>query len=255
MGRMDGKVAIVTGASSGMGYAEARLLALEGAKITMVARTEEKILEKAEEIRSLGCEVVAFSADVSKEEDWDKIITETLKAYGKIDVLVNNAGFGGKVPESYIGSEYSREEWDRVLATNLYGEVTGMTKTIPIMIENGGGSIINCGSETAIRAMGANAYTASKGAVHALTRAVAAQYGKQGIRCNVIVPGIIDTGLIPFIKDDSNPRTIAWKAKLACNDFGLPEDAANLVLFLASDESKYITGAEMVIDGGYQLCL
>lgn len=253
MDRVKGKVAIVTGASSGMGFEEAKLLALEGAKLVICARTEEKILARGEEIRSLGGEVTAMAADVSKEEDWKRLMDTAVSKYGKVDILVNNAGGGGKVPESYMGAGFDREEWNSVLSTNLFGEVYGMNAVIPEMQKIGGGAIVNCGSMSALRAMGANAYTASKGAIHALTRSAAAQYGKDHIRINVIVPGIIDTGLIPFIKDPSNPRTQAWLQKIRLNQFGKPEEVAGTVLFLVSDEASYITGEEIVISGGYEL--
>lgn len=253
MKRLEGKVAIITGTSSGMGRSEAEVLAREGAKIVICARRENLLEECAEKIKSDGGEVTAVVADVSKEEDWKKLTKTAIENYGKIDILVNNAGFGSKVPESCLGSGYDREEWERVLATNLFGEINGMNAVIPYMQENGGGSIVNCGSMSALRGMGANAYTASKGAIHALTRAAAAQYGKDHIRINVIVPGIIDTGLIPFIKDTSNPRTQAWLNKIKLNQFGKPEEVANTVLFLVSDESSYITGEEIIISGGYDL--
>lgn len=236
-----------------MGYAEAKLLALEGAQVVMCARTKEKILEKGEEIKKLGGDVIAVSADVSKEEDWKRLVDLAITNYGKIDILVNNAGFGGKVPESYIGAGFDREEWNNVLSTNLFGEINGINAVLPEMLKVGGGSIVNCGSMSALRAMGPNAYTASKGAVHALSRAIAAQYGKDKIRVNVIVPGIIDTGLIPFIKDETNPRAQAWLQKIKLNQFGKPEEVANTVLFLASDESSHITGQEVIVSGGYEL--
>jgi NAD(P)-dependent dehydrogenase (short-subunit alcohol dehydrogenase family) len=252
MGRVDGKVAIVTGSARGMGEAEARLFALEGAKVVLVDRLVDLVQESAENIRKLGGDVLALGLDVSIKSNWEIIVSKTLEAYGKIDILVNNAGIGGQPGVSVLN--FDQAAFDETLATNTYGMIYGMNAVIPELKKAGGGAILNCASISAISAMGGDIpYTLSKSAILGLGRAAAKTYAPDNIRVNTLCPGIIDTPLIPFIKDENFPVTQLWKAKTKLPRFGQPEDAAYACLYLASDEGSFVTGTELIFDGGFTI--
>lgn len=258
MGRLDGKTAIVTGASSGMGKTTAIYLAKEGANVVMAARREEKLQDTKTEIENAGGKAITVKGDVSKESDWGKIVAQAISNYGKIDVLVNNAGTGGNPAKTRANEGFDQGEWDMVLNSNLFGVVYGVKAVVPEMIKIGGGSIINIGSISAISAMGGgSAYTASKGAVVSFTRGLASDLAKENIRANCILPGIIVTEMTGFINDEDNPMHKAivprWKQKIKLPFFGEGEDIANAALYLASNESRYVTGTEIVVDGGYTI--
>lgn len=258
MGRLDGKVAIVTGASAGMGFAEANALAMEGAKVTIVARREWKILEAKEKIEQAGGTVLALALDAGDRASWDEIVAKTVEAFGKIDILVNNAGIGGHPVSGSMGDGFEQEEWDKVLTTNLFSQVYGVMAVLPEMKKQGKGSIVNCASLSAISAMGRDtAYTASKGAVLSLSRALAMVHAKDQIRVNCVTPGIIATDLLPFVNDPTHPsyeRLVPqWEKKIKLGYVGKPEEVASAVVYLASDESSYITGQNIVVDGGYSI--
>jgi NAD(P)-dependent dehydrogenase (short-subunit alcohol dehydrogenase family) len=255
MGKLNGKVAILTGASSGMGKSTAIKLAAEGAKVVISARRADKLEATANEIRSTGGTAKAIASDVSKHEDWKKIVKETIDEFGKIDILVNNAGVGGDGYSSTIGEGFDKEKWDEVFGINIYGSVFGVQEVFPHMARNKGGSIINIVSIASVCAMGGpTAYTASKGAMLSFTRALAAAGAPFSIRANSLLPGIIDTEMTESIinaNEAANSLTKRWKMKTKLSAFGDGEDIANGVIFLASDESSFVTGAELVIDGGY----
>jgi NAD(P)-dependent dehydrogenase (short-subunit alcohol dehydrogenase family) len=246
MGRVSGKVAIVTGAAGGMGKADALLLAQEGAKVVVTDIQEDKVNAVVEEIHKNGGEAIGFRHDVTSENEWERIVEETVKKWGKIDVLVNNAGIS--FPKSLLDT--TAQDWDKVMAINLTGGFFGLKHVIPVMQKNGGGSIINISSIAGLTGSnGAGPYTASKGAVRLLTKAVAIDYGKDNIRCNSIHPGYIETPMTEGLFADEN-MTNWFRSNTPLPRLGKPENIAAGVLFLASDESSFITGAELAIDGG-----
>lgn len=247
MGRLNNKVAIVTGAGSGMGREEALLLAREGAKVVVTDIQEDKVKEVVDEILSNGGQATGHFHNVTDEEAWAKIVKETIDSYGKVDILVNNAGIAINIKLH----ETTVAQWDKVMDINLTGTFLGMKHVIPNMIENGGGSIINISSISGLTGGGgANPYTASKGAVRMLTKAAAVDYAKNNIRVNSVHPGVIITPMSEEMFKDE--RLLGWAHSVTpLPTLGEPLDVAYGVLYLASDESKFITGIELPIEGGY----
>ena len=247
MGRMDGKVALISGGARGQGAAEARLFAQEGAKVVIGDLLDVDGMRVAAEIAELGGEAVYVHLDVTREEDWQSAVQAAVSAFGKLDVLVNNAGIWrrGRVEDTTV------EDWDAVQNVNSKGVFLGAKAAIPEMRKAGGGSVINISSTAGLvggpRSM---AYTASKGAVRLFTKATAIQYAGEGIRSNSIHPGPIDTEMIQQVwqgEDNSREESIA---RTPLGRVGTVDDIAYGALFLASDESSFMTGSELVIDGG-----
>ncbi len=244
--RLDGKVALITGGARGQGAAEARLFAREGARVVIADVLDPDGMAVAAEINELGGDATYVHLDVSSEGDWQQAIEAAVSAYGKLDVLVNNAAIwrGGHVLDT------SGEQWDTVLDINAKGVFLGTKLAIPEMRKAGGGSIVNISSTAGlVGSRTSTAYSASKGAVRLFTKSTAVQYGVEGIRANSIHPGPIDTAMGDQVWPDAGSReeTIG---RTALKRIGTPEDIANGALFLASDESSFMTGAELVIDGG-----
>ncbi|MCC3376081.1 SDR family NAD(P)-dependent oxidoreductase [Cohnella sp. REN36] len=247
MGRLTNKVAIITGAAGGMGKADAILFAREGAKVAITDIQEDKIQSVVAEIRENGGEAIGFAHNVASEEDWARVVSETLAKFGKIDILVNNAGISSTVPFM----DTTVDLWNKIMSVNLTSIFLGQKAVIPHMIENGGGSIVNISSIAGLTGgSGAGAYTASKGAVRMLTKATAIDYAKHNIRANSIHPGYIETPMtVDLMANDQMRQWFLSQTPLP--RLGKPEDIAKGVLFLASDDSSYITGVELPIDGGY----
>ncbi len=246
MGILNQKVAIVTGAGSGMGREEALLLAKEGAKVVLTDINEAAVQNVVKEITISGGEAAAFSHNVASEEDWIRVVNGTIQKYGKVDVLVNNAGISLAV--SMLDTTI--EQWDKVININLTSTFLGMKHVIPHMQTNNGGSIVNISSIAGLTGSnGAGAYTASKGGVRMLSKAAAVDFGKDNIRVNSVHPGFIET---PMSTDlISNERMLKWfVSQTALPRVGQAHEVAAAVLFLASDSSSYITGIELPVDGG-----
>jgi len=248
MGRLDGKVALVSGAARGMGRAEARLFAAEGAKVAVcdVRDAEGKAVAGA-----IGPGALFHHLDVTREEDWAEAVDATLRAFGRLDVLVNNAG----IAESAPLEEMTLESYRRVVEVNQTGVFLGMKAVIEPMTAAGGGSILNVSSIDGLVGMnGLMGYVASKWAVRGMTKAAAMELAPRGIRVNSIHPGFIHTGMgVPEGVDPAQVHGLldAYTARMApLGRAGRPEDIARLALFLASDESAYSTGSEFVADGG-----
>ncbi|MDD3630044.1 MAG: glucose 1-dehydrogenase [Bacteroidales bacterium] len=247
MKRLENKVAIITGAARGMGKEEAILFAKEGAKVVVADILKDEAELVANEIIKNGGEALGYKLDVSKAKDWEKLAEDIEKKWGKVDVLVNNAGI---FPASGIETA-TEEEWDRVMNINAKSQFLGIKYVLPAMKKAGKGSIINISSIAGLIGTGmAVAYHASKGASRLLTKTVAAELAKYNIRVNSIHPGIIRTQMVQdFLKDEESTRQI-----LGTTVLGRPAEAIEVAygaLFLASDESSYMTGSELVIDGGY----
>lgn len=249
MGRLENKVAIITGAANGMGAATASMFAKEGAKVVLTDLQEEKMQELVSVIKEKGGEAIAVKHNVASGADWDRVRDETLTAFGKIDVLINNAGITGDYTKSAELTD--EEEWQKVIDINLKSVYLGVNRVIPIMKENGGGSIVNISSIAGLVGSGGPfSYTASKGGVRLLTKNVAFNYGPDHIRCNSIHPGTIKTPMsapslsIPAILD----RMLQG---IPLKYVGEADDIAYACVYLASDESNYVTGAELAVDGGY----
>jgi NAD(P)-dependent dehydrogenase (short-subunit alcohol dehydrogenase family) len=247
MGRMDGKVALISGGARGQGAAEARLFAQEGAKVVIGDLLDVDGMRVAAEIAELGGEAVYVHLDVTREEDWQSAVQAAVSAFGKLDVLVNNAGIWrrGRVEDTTV------EDWDAVQNVNSKGVFLGAKAAIPEMRKAGGGSVINISSTAGlVGGPRSTAYTASKGAVRLFTKATAIQYAGEGIRSNSIHPGPIDTEMIQQVwqgEDNSREQSIA---RTPLGRVGTVDDIAYGALFLASDESSFMTGSELVIDGG-----
>ena len=245
MGRLEGKVALISGAARGQGEAEARLFANEGAKVVFGDILDMEGEKVEAEINETGGEAKYIHLDVTNESEWETAVKESVNSYGKLDILVNNAGISiGKNVE-----ETTLEEWDLVQDVNSKGVFLGTKAAIPAMRESGGGSIVNISSIAGLVGIASAPYVASKGAVRLLTKSTAVQYGPENIRCNSVHPRFIETEMIRGILSNSEERA----KRLAITPLGIfasAHDIALAVLFLASDESRYMTGSELVIDGG-----
>lgn len=241
MGRLDGKVAIITGGASGIGARMAKLFKKEGATVIAADRSE-KALDSINHLDSIH----GMKLDITVEEDWKRVIEEVKKEFGKIDILINNAGV---TSEKEI-QDITYEDWELLSKINGFGTLLGIKYVAPQMVEQQYGSIVNLSSVTAQVGMGLNAYTASKGSVRAISKAAATQYGKDGVRINAVFPGVIETPMTANL--ESSKETLEGiNALTPLGRLGKPEEVANAILFLASDEASYITGAELAIDGGY----
>lgn len=248
MKRLENKVAIITGGAGGMGAAEAVLFAQEGAKVLITDIQEEGLRNVANQIAANGGTVNYMVHDVTSEQDWNEVVKKTIELYGKIHILVNNAGISGNLMSSI--EERSAEEFKKVVEINLLSQFIGIKAVVPHMKKNKGGSIINISSIAGIvgSAM-ATAYTASKGAVRSLTKGAATEFAGDNIRVNSVHPGYVAT---PMTKGLQNAEEFK-KMAIGITPLGreaVPDEIAFGVLYLASDESSYTTGSEMVIDGG-----
>ena len=246
--RLENKVAFVSGGARGMGAAEAKLFAQEGAKVVIGDVLDEDGRKTEAEINELGGDCLFVHLDVSSEESWTSAIADTVKRFGKLDILVNNAGVVSRVKVEDI----TVAEWDRVMDINAKGVFLGTKAAIPEMRKAGGGSIVNISSISGIAGQSyvSAVYNASKGAVRIFTKSTAIQYASEGIRANSIHPGPIDTPMTAARLGDpvAGAESIA---RIPIGRTGKPDDVAYGVLYLASDESSFVTGSELVIDGGY----
>ncbi|HIV74721.1 MAG TPA: SDR family oxidoreductase [Candidatus Pseudogracilibacillus intestinigallinarum] len=241
MGKLDGKVAIITGGASGIGAGMVDVFRAEGATV-IAADINEEALAKASEKEN----VHGMKLDVSSDEAWKTFAHDVKERFGSIDILVNNAGVSSEKPYT----EINKEDWDFMMAINGFGPFAGMKHIAPIMAEQGKGSIVNISSYTAQIGQGFNHYSASKGAVRAISKAAATQFGRQGVRVNALFPGIIETPMTQGLSTSKDLLNQLIQAT-PLQRLGQPEDIAKAALFLASDDSSYITGAEIVIDGGF----
>jgi 3alpha(or 20beta)-hydroxysteroid dehydrogenase len=248
MGRLDGKVALISGGARGQGAAEARAFVAEGAKVIFGDILDKLGTQLAEEINSNLNNAQYLHLDVTVEEDWKKAVETAISKYGRLDILVNNAGIViNRVPIE----ERTVEEWDRVQAVNAKGVFLGTKHSIPAMRNSGGGSIVNICSVAGYGQSTTQepAYAASKGAVRIFSKVTAAQHAKDNIRSNAVFPGPIDTEMVHAAMSD--PKALAERlTRVPLGRLGVIEEIVAGVMFLASDESSYMTGSELVIDGG-----
>jgi len=245
--RLADKVAIITGAGSGMGAAEARLFAREGAHVVLADVFAEGGEAVAAEITDTGGDARFVRTDVTSDDDWARLLATTREAYGRLDVLVNNAGLSS----SSQADPTSIEGWEAIMGVNATGVFLGCRNAIPVMIESGGGSIVNISSIMGFVGSrgGHPAYHASKGAVRIYTKAIAVEYGPQGIRANSVHPGFM-----PPMRSGRGDQTEGRERMARITPLrrtGEPIEVAYGVLFLASDEASFVTGTELVIDGGF----
>lgn len=243
MGKLDGKVALITGAGSGIGRATALLFAEEGAKVAVADRAPAGGQETARMIKDSGGEAIFIEADVSKAADVERMVKTTADTYGRIDILYNHAGINSPIAPI---AELTEEDWDLVLNTNLKSVFLGTKYTIPVMLKQGGGIIINTASIMGMCAQTyISPYCASKAGIILFTKATSVEYSKHNIRANCICPGFITTPMtdpwLPAVQMDHTPPGKA----------GEPENIAKAALYLASDDSAYVTGSSLVVDGGY----
>lgn len=258
--RVNGKVALVTGARRGLGAAIAAMLAREGAKVALTDRKADGSEEVMQQIADAGGEAVFLEHDVTSPEDWDRVIAETVKRFGKLSILVNNAGVGAGKDIEHV----TLEDWRWVMSINLEGAMLGTQRAIAAMKDTGGGSIVNISSiEGLVGDSRMVAYDASKAGVVLLSRSAALHCAEQkyNIRVNTVHPGFIDTKMVQgflqhIAKDINGDGDVArarreLEARHPLGHLGEPDDVAYAVLYLASDEAKFATGSELVIDGGY----
>ncbi len=252
MARLEDKVAIITGATAGMGKAMAKLFSQEGASVVLFARREERLENLVAEIEDTGGKAIYYAGDVSKQEDIDALINLTIKEFGKIDIAVNNAGIMDNFKTIVNVDD---ELWDKVFDVNVTGPMRLYRAVIPKMLEKGGGSLVTVASIGGLYGkVSGTAYTASKHAVIGMSKSAAWQYAKQGIRCNVIAPGGVNTE----IASTMDPAKMDMEGYGAVAPFvemnpkmGEAEEIAELALFLASDEASLVNGAVITADGGW----
>ena len=246
--RIEGKVALISGGARGMGAEAGRLFAKEGAKVVLGDVLEAEGKTTVEEIRGAGGEATFVRLDVTSESDWAGAVAEAERLYGKLDVLVNNAGIGGgnRIEDTTLA------DWERIMAVNSTGVFLGTRAVIPALRRAGGGSIVNISSQLGLVGTDNSSpqYQASKGAVRLLTKATAIQYAKDGIRANSVHPGPIVTAMTERRRAD--PETYRLMvSRIPLGRYGQPREVALGVLYLASDEASFVTGSELVIDGGW----
>jgi NAD(P)-dependent dehydrogenase (short-subunit alcohol dehydrogenase family) len=246
--RLTGKVALISGGALGMGADEGRLFAQEGAKVVLGDVLEAEGKAVAEEIRAAGGEGTFVRLDVTSEADWQTAVTTAERLYGRLDILVNNAGIGG----ASRTEDTTLEQWERTMAVNATGVFLGTRAAIPAMRRAGGGSIVNISSQLGLVGTDNSSpqYQASKGAVRLLTKATAIQYAAEGIRANSVHPGPIVTPMTERRRADPEQRRLTL-SRIPLGRYGQPREVALGVLYLASDEASFVTGSELVIDGGW----
>ena len=248
MGKLDGKVALISGGARGQGAAEARLFAQEGGKVVLADILDEQGQQVEAEINELGGDALYIHLDVTSESDWQNAVQATVAKYGKLDILVNNAAI---IIEKAAIEDRAAADWDRVFEVNAKGVFLGTKHAIPEMRKAGGGSIVNISS---VAGIGQSlhqepAYAASKGAVRIFSKVTASQHAADGIRCNSVHPGPIDTDMLAGAMGDE-ARLQDRLERVPMRRMGSVDEIAKGVLYLASDDSSYVTGSELVIDGG-----
>jgi len=256
MGQLQGKVTLITGSGRGQGLAAARRFAAEGARIVVNDLDPQSVKAAVESLRAAGGEAVEAVGDVSVPADVRRVLAIAKDTFGGLDILYNNAGIGYSATKRFGVAmsdvvSCTEEDWKRILDINIGGVFLFCKYGIPLLIERGGGVILNTASIAALRGgPDAHAYTATKGAVLALTRAVAVTYGSKGVRANTLCPGVIDTEMIheALIERDEVRTALARNTPL--RRIGTAEDIAEVALFLVSDASRFITGEAFAIDGG-----
>ena len=247
MARLEGKVALISGGARGQGAVEARMFAEEGASVVIGDILDDQGKQTEAELQELGYNVTYVHLDVTSESEWASAVQSTIDTYGKLDILLNNAGI---LIRKNI-EETTEADWDRIFSINAKGVFLGTKAAIPAMRDAGGGSIINISSTAGLVGSpnGSASYTATKGAVRLFTKSTAIQHAAEGIRCNSIHPGPIETDMIADTLN--SPENMALRMqRLPLGRVGKPSEIAYGAIYLASDESSFVTGSELVIDGG-----
>jgi NAD(P)-dependent dehydrogenase (short-subunit alcohol dehydrogenase family) len=248
-GRLEGKVALISGGTGGQGTTEVKLFCSEGAKVIFGDINDEKGKALETEVRNSGGDATYVHLDVTSESDWQKAVSKSVEIYGQLDILINNAG----VILMKGLEDTTEEEWDFVQNVNSKGVFLGSKSVISAMKKSGGGSIVNISSIAGLTGSPMSAYGASKGAVRLLTKSIAVQYGSDGIRCNSVHPGTLGEGTemgVEFLSPENSAAVNRILGLTVLGRLGKPIEIAMGVLYLASDESSYVTGSELVIDGG-----
>ena len=253
-GRLEGKVAVITGAASGQGRAAARLFAKEGARVVVADLNDEGAQEVVRDITDSGGEAATARVDVSREAEVEDMIRQAVEEFGRLNVLFNNAGVGYSTSDRMKMAsvvETPEKDWDTILAINLKGVAMGCKHAIPIMEEQGGGAIVNNASINALVGLpGADAYTAAKGGIVSLTRVLAVDWGPKNIRINCLCPGGVETPMIAPVLSDEQVLSL-MRESTPLGRLARPEEIAQVALFLASDEASYLNGAILPVDGGW----
>ena len=244
--RLDNKVALISGGARGMGAVEAKMFVQEGAKVVIGDVLDEDGMQTEAEINETGGECVFVHLDVTDETAWQDAVAAAVDRFGKLDILVNNAG----IARINNVEDTTSDEWDLVMDINAKGVFLGTKAAIPEIRKAGGGSIVNISSIAGLTGGRTSSYAASKGAVRLLTKSSAIQYAGEGIRCNSVHPGVIETPMTTSIMLNTQEGRDLNASRHPLGRVGQPEDIAYGVLFLASDESSFMTGSELVIDGG-----
>lgn len=248
-GRLADDVAIVTGAASGIGREIATTFASEGATVVVADIDAEGGAETVDAIAQEGGEATFVETDVTDEDAVESLVETTTDAYDTIDILINNAGAAAKLDDGDNLENLDKETWDANVAVNLTSAYLCSRKALPVMLENGGGRMVHTCTMNALTGLGLTSYSAAKGGLLPFSRLIANQYGRRGIRSNIVCPGQIDTGGNPYT--DGGEKEEAFLDQIPAGRFGRPEDIANAVLYLASPAAEYVNGTKIVVDGGF----